>query len=323
MTTTQAQSVAPRPHRSPDAPKLALVLGGGGSKGALQVGLYQAMRELGLRPDLIVGTSVGAINGAFIAAGLEPADLASGWRSLERDRLITLNWSLLWRGLSAESLFSARPLRNLLEESLPRRFDQLGVPLSVVTTHLGAGEACVWERGDLVEALLASCAIPGLLPPVAGHDDVYHIDGSLADNVPIQIARRRGATRIVAMNARTCDRCHRRSTSLADVLGQAFSIAADCKLRGMEGGTALTEDVLLIQPDLGDHVRALDFSQAGRLIRGGYEASRSRLENWISGRPRTPTRLPPASTDESRRDRGDETNATKRTVLEARGNRAE
>ena len=266
---------------APDKERLALVLGGGGSKGALQVGVYRAMRELGLMPDLIVGASVGAVNGAFIAAGLSPEALAAGWARVAREDLFSFNWRILWRGLAARSLFSPAPLRRLLEGRLPvRRFGELPTPLALVTTHLTAGEPCVWERGDLIEAILASTAIPGLLPPIEGHDGVLHIDGSLADNFPVEIARERGAARVVVVNARTCDRCRKDSVGLTDVLGHAFSIAADCKLRSMEGNGLSESDVLIIQPDLCEQIQALDFSQSRRLIEAGYEWSLPRLREW-------------------------------------------
>lgn len=265
--------------------RLALVLGGGGSKGALQAGLYLAMWRLGLRPDLVVGASVGAVNGAFIASGARPRALARAWRELSRDDLFSYNWQLLWKGLSAPSLFSAARLRRDLRDRLPvRSFSELEVPLALVTTHLGAGEACVWERGDLVEGVLASSSIPGLLPPVRGHDGVLHVDGSLADNMPIELAFQRGATHVVAMNCRTCDRCERRSVRLSDVIGQAFSIAADCKLRQMAESYAERPEVLLIVPELGEHINALDFSHGARLVEAGYRCSLGPLREWAAAR---------------------------------------
>ncbi|MFQ5679624.1 MAG: patatin-like phospholipase family protein [Gemmatimonadota bacterium] len=268
--------------QSNGARKLALVLGGGGSKGALQVGLYRALCELGLRPDLIIGASVGAVNGAFMAAGVGPRALAGGWATLSRQDLFSYNWRVLWKGLSASSLFSPARLRRLLERLPARDFEDLTTPLAVVTTHLTAGEPCIWERGDLVEAVVASCSVPGLLPPVEGHDRVLHVDGSLANNVPIEVAFARGATHVVAMNCRTCDRCRRNSARLTDVIGQAFSIAADCKLREMADSYATRREVLLLQPDLGVHINALDFSQGRKLVQAGYACALPELRRWVA-----------------------------------------
>ncbi len=262
---------------------LALVLGGGGSKGALQVGCWRAMRELGLRPDLIVGASVGALNGALIAAGRPVDQMVEGWRELQRGDLFAFNWSLLWKGLRAESLFSGARYRDFLERTLPdARLKELEIPLHVVTTHLSAGEACVWSEGPLIGAVRASTAIPGLLPPVPGHGGVPHIDGSLGDNLPVEVARRLGATRVVAVNCRTCDRCGDPATSIGDVMGRAFGIAADCTMRRKEAALEESESMLLLQPDLGEHVYALDFSQGERLVDAAYGYARSRLERWLA-----------------------------------------
>lgn len=264
--------------------KLALVLGGGGSKGALQAGLYLAMERLGLFPDLIVGTSAGAVNGAFIAAGMDARTLARGWCGLRRKDLFGFNWRLLWRWSRAASLMSPRPLARLLKRRLPARdFDDLEIPLALVTTHLTGGKSCVWECGPLAPAILGSSAIPGLLPPVPGHDGVLHVDGSLTDNVPFEVAASRGATHVIAMSPRTCDVCERPATSLVDVLGHAFAVAADCKMRNLHRNASGNPRRLLLQPRVGEHVRATDFSQGRRLVMEGYRFSLPRLRAWIAG----------------------------------------
>ncbi|MFW6192553.1 MAG: patatin-like phospholipase family protein [Gemmatimonadota bacterium] len=261
----------------------ALVLSGGGSKGALQAGLYRALCEVGWEPDFIVGTSVGALNGAFIAAGVGPKSLARGWAELSRGDLFAVDWSVLWRGLGVSSVFSGAHFTDFLEEQLPvSRFEDLKTPLHVVSTHLSLGEACRLSDGDLVQAVRASCSIPGLLPPARLHGDVPHVDGSLGDNLPIALARQLGAERVVAMNCRTCDRCSPGRMGLPEALGRAFSIAADCTLRRMADRYRDDPSVLLLQPDIGEHVYALDFSHGRRLVEAGYEWARPRLEAWLA-----------------------------------------
>lgn len=269
---------------SEDGP-LALVMSGGGSKGALQVGMYRALCEVGLEPDFIVGSSVGALNGALVAGGVGPRSLARGWTELSRSDLFRFNWALLWRWLSSEALFRRGTFRRFLEERLPARsFEELDVPLHVVSTHLSMGTACHWNEGDLVEAILASCSVPGLLPPVYAHGGVPHVDGSLGDNLPVDRARELGAERIVAMTARTCDRCEPQRVGIGDVIGRAFSIAADCTLRRMADHLRRDPDLLLLQPDLGEQIYALDFGHSERLIEAGYEFALPELRAWKSAR---------------------------------------
>lgn len=271
---------------SPGSRRLALVLSGGGSKGALQVGLYRAMTELGVRPDFVLGTSVGALNAAFVATGVAPEVLARGWARLSFRRLFGFNWRFFTPGGPSSSLFTATRLRRMLRDDLPvQSFDETEIPLSVVTTHMGLGEACVWERGDIAEAVVTSCSVPGILPPVIGHDGVAHIDGSLADNLPIELALERGATHVIAMNCRTCAACMPGTTRLRDVLGAAFGIAADCKLRMMEDRYREAPKILLLQPEMGEAIAAFDFSQGERLVRQGYEYAAPRLREWLAGYP--------------------------------------
>lgn len=263
----------------------ALVLSGGGSKGALQAGLHRALCELGLTPELIVGTSVGALNGALIASGVGPKTMARGWGEIERGALFRFDWTLLWKGLSGEGLFSDRHFRRFLEERLPAsRFEELRIPLLVVSTHLSMGSACLWDEGDLVTAVQASCAVPGLLPPVRAHGGVPHVDGSMGDNLPVRRAREAGIRRVVAMNCRTCDQCDPMGTSLPEVLGRAFGIAADCSVRVRAEEWRDDPDVLFLQPEMGERIYALDFSQSARLVQAGYEFALPRLESWVAAR---------------------------------------
>lgn len=119
----------------------ALVLCGGGSRGAVEVGLYRALVDLAIPIDLVVGTSVGAINGAAIAAGVPPDALAGLWKGLRRRDLFRLNRQLFWKLLWADRLYDHRPLRRFLERSLPaKRFEELRVPLIVTGTDFGTGQ---------------------------------------------------------------------------------------------------------------------------------------------------------------------------------------
>lgn len=254
--------------------KTALVLGGGGSKGAVQAGFLRAIERLEIDVDQVVAASIGAINGAFFAAGVPPRYIVSEWARVRRRDLFSFNWNLLRSPSRASSVFSFRRLRRFLTERLPvRRFEELSIPLALVTTDLGTGEAYFWDEGDLVEAILASCAVPGLLPPVRGPDGQLLIDGSLSDNVPVEAAFERGANRVIGMLCRTCSTCQPRELGLVNMLGQAFGIAVDCKWRSDARRYEGHPDVQIIAPDVGLHVPSLDFSQGHELWRAGYKMS--------------------------------------------------
>src|ERR1700694_2816871 len=152
--------------------RTAFVLSGGGSLGAIQVGMLQALTEAGIRPDLLIGTSVGAVNAAFM--GGEPGHrgalhLGEIWRGLRRQHIFPLSpWSGA-RGLLGRSnhLISNASLGDVLHKNLTyERLEEAAVPVHVITTELKTGRAVVMSSGPAVAALLASTAIPGIFPPV-------------------------------------------------------------------------------------------------------------------------------------------------------------
>lgn len=176
----------------------AFVLSGGASLGAAQVGMLTAFAEAGIRPDLIVGTSVGAVNGGWIAARPDVAGtgaLADLWRSLKRsDVFPTRPLTGLLGFLGRQShLVPDTGLRQLLDEHLRfERLEDAPVPFHVVATDVVSGEDVLLSRGDAVEAILASAAIPAVFPPVRveGRDLV---DGGVVNNTPISHAVALGA----------------------------------------------------------------------------------------------------------------------------------
>ncbi|NIN70344.1 MAG: hypothetical protein GTO46_00115 [Gemmatimonadetes bacterium] len=259
----------------------ALILGGGGSKGAVQAGFLRAVEKLDIDISLVVAASVGAINGAFFAAGVPARYMVTEWSRLRRRDIFGLSWDLVRKRSRSPSVFSSRRLRKFLEQRLPvRRFDELAIPLIIVTTDLATGEPYLWDRGDLIEAILASCAVPGLLPPVRGPHGRTLIDGALSDNIPVEVALQRGAGRVLGILCRTCAACRPPELGLTGMLGQAFGIAVDCKWRSDARRYAESDDVLIVAPEIGTHIQALDFSHGEELWRARYRLSRPLLDRW-------------------------------------------
>ncbi len=263
-------------------PKTALVLGGGGSKGALQAGFYRAVCELGIKIDLVVAASIGALNGAFFAAGIPPRVMMHEWARVRKRDIFSINWELLRRGASAASIYSSRNLRQFLEQRLPvRTFEELRTPLIAVTTDLQSGRAFLWEQGKLVDAVLASCAIPGIFPPVRGPHRQLLIDGALADNIPVDIAMARGMDRVVGILCPPGPELEGQSRGIARLLGRAFAIATDKKWQLEAQSYAQRPEILIIDPVTDIQVQALDFTRGAELAKAGYRASRQILALWL------------------------------------------
>jgi NTE family protein len=258
----------------------ALVLCGGGSRGAVEAGLYRALVERGVRIDLVIGTSVGAINGAAIAAGLSPDVLARLWRDLSRRDVFAVNRQLFWKLIWADGLYDSRPLRRFLERHLPvGRFDDLTIPLIVTGTDFRTGEPLYWRTGALVDAIMASVAMPGLFPPqlVQG---VQVVDGGISDNVPIDVAVAEGADTVLFILCACCERTHRPVHGLFPILRRAVGIAIDRKYQADIRRYAGRARLIALEPPIDPEIDLLDFSHTDELIARGYTCALAALQEW-------------------------------------------
>ena len=182
----------------------ALVLAGGSTRGAIQIGMLQVLAEHGFVPDRVYGSSVGAINGAGFAAdptrqGVER--MAQIWLSLKREDIYRTGrlhgpWLYLQQ---RDAVYANSGLRTIVDEGFRlERLEESVIPIEVVATSLTDGGERWFTYGPAVEAILASAAMPAIFPPVEIDGEKY-IDGGVVNNVPIQRAIDAGATRIVVL----------------------------------------------------------------------------------------------------------------------------
>ncbi len=247
-----------------------LVLSGGGSLGAAQVGVLRAFYRAGFRPAAIVGTSVGAINGAFLAFHVGPDGpdlLKEAWLSPGVREIFSANPVGLVRNFLAHRncLFDNSALRRLLTRYLPADdFGILRIPFYAVATNLTRGAKTVFHEGPIYRAILASAAMPGLLCPVAIDGDVY-VDGGVLAGLDLETAVQLGARDILAVDVSQCaagslpwDVFHiwRRCNDLA---------ARDQVQRDVEGFSRRA-NIACLRPPCALDVSPQDFSQSARLI---------------------------------------------------------
>jgi NTE family protein len=207
----------------------AIVLGGGGVFGATQVGMLRALVESGIRPGLVVGTSVGAINGAAMAA--EPSiagveNLAGLWASLAEAGMFTEN--VLARASTLARyrthLYSPAPLRKLLNAHLPATFADLAIGFQCVAASIEYAGAHWFSTGSLTEAVMASAAVPGMLPPVV-IDGEHFLDGGLVHSIPVGRALSLGATEVYVLHVGRIEQPLKPPRSLWDVCLTSFEVA--------------------------------------------------------------------------------------------------
>ena len=292
----------------------ALVLSGGGAKGLAHIGVLRALDSLGIRPDIIVGSSMGAILGGLYASGYTAREIDSLARNLPLARLFRtyepripislglLQPAIVWeeetdglvfqRAAVLESEVNALLNAGFLRGNLIARgnFDSLPIPFRAVATDLLTGSPYVFESGDLARAVRASAAVPLLFEPefVAGR---YLGDGGLSANVPIAVARRAGAVRMIVSytTERIPDSLNLHSTFVLidHLIGNLFRQPAD----------SLTEQDVPIRPDV-EGFQSLNFSTSAvtALIARGSAAALEQLgaaSCLPRGRPPTPARGAP------------------------------
>jgi NTE family protein len=190
---------------------VAFALSGGGNLGPIQAGSIAALQEAGIKPDLLVGTSIGALNAAFLSTrpGIEGAsDLVDAWSRLRRQQVAgfsPLDFLAGFLGIRNHLVSSTR-LRALIREWVEiERIEEAKVPFAAIATDALTGKAVILRRGDVIEALSASAAIPGLFPPVR-IGDRWLIDGSLSANFPVLQAQSLGADCVYVISTTTAPR---------------------------------------------------------------------------------------------------------------------
>lgn len=305
-----AQSAEP-----PTRPKLGLVLSGGGAMGIAHVGVIQTLEKLGIRPDYVVGTSMGSIVGGLYASGMNGAELEQA--------VTTMNWDLIFDttpprdGLTyrEKQLQAAFPMKfavgvdgrkilppasllsdaNLLLElrrlvrvraAVPN-FDQLPIPFRAVATDIETGEKVVLDRGELAGAMRASMSVPGVFAPYRLNGKLL-VDGGMSDNAPVDVAREMGADVVIVVATQSPMAKADQLTGLPAVLGQTITMLILANERAQLATLKPTD--VLIKVDTAP-LTAADFKKGPALIAVGRTAAErelASLQRVGSTRPFTP-----------------------------------
>ena len=256
------------------------VLSGGGSRGAGQIGMLRALLGAGIRPDVVVGSSVGAINACSLAHDPTPErveEIADRWMAM-RARDLTGSRAVVPANLLRRrpSLFSSDRLRQLIGSWVPEaRVEDLAVPAVVATTNLVTGGAHHHVRGELVDLLTASAAIPAVFPPVVldtGDGPAPHVDAGISEGLPLSAAAAiaRPGDRVFALDV-TKPPAARSLRSPLDVLIGSLAVSIHHRSAAvLDPGVQLVRCVL----DRSFHCGSmLDFTHTGTLFRLGEAAA--------------------------------------------------
>jgi NTE family protein len=287
VAATAPSTAVPLAQKGADTrPTIGLVLGGGGARGAAHVGVIGVLEEAGVRPDFIVGTSMGAIVGGLYAAGLDAAALQRvlenmDWdrmfaddpgrrdrtmrrKQLDRDFVVPRRLGFSRRGLTAplgvlQGQHFDTALKRIVGQTVTvQDFDQLPIPFRAVATDITTGEPVILGSGSLVQAIRASMSVPGVFAPVLVEDRLL-VDGGLAMNIPVQVAREMGADVLIVVDLSQPLLGREAIDSILKVTDQLGNFLT--RRNSQESLALLAAGDVLIQPDLGD-INAVQFERA-------------------------------------------------------------
>lgn len=280
-----------------ERPKIGLALSGGGARGGAHIGVLRKLDEMQVPIDYIAGTSMGAIVGALYAAGYSPDEIETlvrdaDWRSAFTDRPSRRDETMRKKELDREFLIPYRvgfnkgsfqfPMgavegqhldqmfhRFLLPVANVRDFDKLQVPFRAVATDLETGGEVVLSEGSLADAIRASMSVPGFFAPVP-HEGRLLVDGGMANNLPVSVAREMGADIVIAVDI---SMPLFKADQLDSVLSVTEQLTGFLTRRNTEQQIAsLTSKDILIIPDL-EGFTSTDFKAAADLAELGYKAT--------------------------------------------------
>ncbi|MBW7881979.1 MAG: patatin-like phospholipase family protein [Caldilineaceae bacterium] len=191
--------------RQPRPQRIGLVLGGGAARGIAHIGALQVLEEQGIYPQIVTGTSVGALVGGLYAAGLSATRLVNllpeiRWLELASFKLPSVNLNDLARSVPM-GLFDLDKMIGWIDHILGKglRFDQLNLPFAAVATDLVTAEIVVMNDGPVAPAIRASCSVPGVFTPYR-RDGRLLVDGVVVNNLPVSVAREMGADYVIAVD---------------------------------------------------------------------------------------------------------------------------
>lgn len=271
--------------------RTAFVLAGGGSLGAVQVGMLQALAEAGVKPDLLVGTSAGAVNAVWVAGhGASPASLArlaELWRQVRRGDLFPVTAGGILRALAGRSraLTSSGGLEGLVRaHSGMRTLDDAAIPVQLMATNVLTGMPVALEHGGVSDAVRASAAIPGIYPPVLVGGR-WLVDGGVAHATGVAQAIRSGATEVYVLpSGYPCALRRPPGTPLGMAL-HALSLLIEQRLITEVSAHEGTAVIRVLPPLCPLAVSAADFTQAAELTERGLAATRRWLDGGGADRP--------------------------------------
>lgn len=251
--------------------KIGLALSGGGARGFAHIGVLKVFEANGVKFDFIAGTSAGSIIGGALAAGMSAAEMEAMAKR-------TGYFAMMRPSLGLKGLISTMPMDRFLRRELPfDRFEDLPIPFAAVSYNITTGAKSVRkDNGDIVEAIRASCAVPGLFAPVRDENGDLHVDGGITTVMPVRICREMGADIVIAIDVLAC------GATLKSAPRSVFPIMVRSAMKLIQTGSDpdRADADLIIEPQL-SHLRPDQIRKRDEFIELGEVAGHESIERVL------------------------------------------
>lgn len=248
---------------SPKKPVIGLALGGGAARGFAHIGVIKALEANGIKPDLVVGTSAGSVIAALYASGYRGTELNR--IALTLDEAAITDWALPFSGKFG-GMIKGDALQSMVNRLVKNQsIESTRIPLGIVATDLKTGQGVLFQRGDMGQAVRASCSIPSIFQPTIINGREY-VDGGLVSPVPVRYALQMGADFVIAVNIST-EPSSQDSSGTVGIILQTISIMGQ-RIDQFE----LERAQVVIRPEL-KGMRGTDFKSRSNAILAGEEAA--------------------------------------------------
>ena len=278
------------PQGPPPKPKIALVLGGGAARGFAHVGVIRVLEQEKIPVDMVVGTSVGSLIGAIYAADLSSFDLEWTAFQLEKDDLFDFG---VMNAITGMGFAKGDKLETWVKSHIKTTdIENLKLPFAAVATDLNWGYKVVLDRGSVARAIRASAAIPGVFQPVQ-HQGKILVDGGVVDNIPISVAKAKGADIVIAVDISG----NLGNTNITNLLGVSLQATNIMFALNVEHSKR-DADILITPAGIGD-IGMLDFTQKKRCMQAGIESTKNAMpairkvmDAWVAAHSRPAVAAP-------------------------------
>lgn len=247
--------------------KIGIALSAGGARGFAHLGVLKALINNGIEVDMIAGTSAGALVGAAIAAGMKVEDVIAVGKGVSWFNMAAFSYS-------PRGLLTNEPMGNFIRSNFPvSRFEDLNIPFSAVACDLITGNEVIFrETGDLIEAVRASCAIPGVFVPIEDGGGRLLVDGGVASPMPTGAVRELGAEFVIAVDLLSCGI---KAANTPSTLVGTFIQSAMMMIRNAAKSQHYRADIV-IEPAI-SHIRPDEIKRMDELVKLGEEAGKEAL----------------------------------------------